>query len=92
MLGIRLKPEEEVMLARHAKTLGRQKSVVAREWIMERLERESFDLEMRRAVDVIEAIKHPDHRDAADEWLRELDKEDGGFDWGPAGPPACPTL
>ena len=92
MLGIRLKPEEEVMLARHAKTLGRQKSVVAREWIMERLERESIDLEMRRAVEVIEGSEHLDHRDTAGEWLSELDKEDGGFDWGPAGPPMCPSV
>lgn len=87
MLGIRLKPDEELLLARHAKTLGRQKSVIAREWIIERLQRESVDLEMQRAVNVIEATVMDD-TDMADEWVRELDKEDGGFDWGIEGPPA----
>jgi predicted transcriptional regulator len=50
MLGIRLKPDAEEMLARHARALGRQKSAVARDWIMERLERESIDAQMRRAA------------------------------------------
>ena len=88
MLGIRLKPEEEIMLTRHAKTLGRQKSVVAREWIMERLQRESIDTEMRRAAEIIATSESPDYDYLADDWLSELDKDDGGFDWGPAGPPA----
>ncbi len=88
MLGIRLKPDEEMMLSRHARILGRQKSVIAREWIMERLRRESVDLEMRRAVDIIEASADADRGDMSDAWLRDLDREDGGFDWGPEGAPA----
>lgn len=53
MLGIRLKPEAEAMLARHAKAVGRPKSVVARDWIIDRLERESIDEEMRRAARIL---------------------------------------
>ncbi|MBK8628882.1 MAG: hypothetical protein IPN84_01340 [Sphingomonadales bacterium] len=55
MLGIRLKPDAEAMLARHAKSVGRPKSVVARDWIMDRLERESIDEEMRRAARLLAA-------------------------------------
>lgn len=55
MLGIRLKPEAEALLARHARSLGRQKSAVARDWIMERLERESIDSQMRRAAGILAA-------------------------------------
>jgi hypothetical protein len=53
MLGIRLKPAAEEMLARHARSLGRQKSAVARDWIMERLERESIDAQMHRAACIL---------------------------------------
>ncbi|MFD1611738.1 hypothetical protein ACFSCW_07990 [Sphingomonas tabacisoli] len=53
MLGIRLSPEAEKELARHARALGRGKSVVAREWILERLERESIDAQMRRAAQIL---------------------------------------
>ena len=53
MLGIRLKPEAEDMLARHAKALGRQKSAIARDWILERLERESIDEAARRAARIL---------------------------------------
>ncbi len=76
------------MLARHAKTLGRQKSVVAREWIMERLQQDSVDVEMRRAAEIIATSENSDYDHLTNDWLSELDKEDGGFDWGPSGAPA----
>ena len=92
MLGIRLPIEAEERLARHAAAIGRGKSVIAREWIMERLERESIDDEMRRAAQVIAANEIEDDRrwcDAMDRSFMEmLDEEDGGYDWGPDGPPA----
>ncbi len=53
MLGIRLKPDAEELLTRHARALGRQKSAVARDWIMERLERESIDAQMKRAARIL---------------------------------------
>ena len=91
MLGIRLPTEAEKRLERHAKAVGRGKSVVAREWILDRLEREEMDKKIRNA-----AALHAGEREkviewAADEataaWLRWLDAEDGGYDWGPEGPP-----
>ena len=94
MLGIRLSEETEQELDRHARSLGRPKSVIAREWIVERLERESIDAQLRRAARLLaEADRNdPDHSPEIEaartaEWLRALDEEDGGYDWGPEGPP-----
>ena len=55
MLGIRLKADAEDKLAKYARALGRQKSAVARDWILERLERESIDEQMRRAAQILAA-------------------------------------
>jgi predicted transcriptional regulator len=55
MLGIRLDRDTEAKLARHAQAVGRQKSAIAREWIVERLERESIDERMRRAAKLLAA-------------------------------------
>ena len=89
MLGIRLSDEAEERLERHARSLGRGKSVVAREWILDRLDRESVDDEMRRATEALtsmaERLVDPDSSTA---WLRALDAEDGGYDWDLEGPPA----
>jgi predicted DNA-binding protein len=91
MLGIRLPEEAEKRLERHARAVGRGKSVVAREWILERLERESIDAQMRRAAEALAEPAGPEAGDAsdqdADDWLRALDEEDGGYDWGSDGPP-----
>lgn len=91
MLGIRLPAEAEEELTRHARSLGRGKSVIAREWILERLERESVDAEVRRTAEYLAKHETPEQlREAerrTDEWLRELDKEDGGYEWGERGPP-----
>jgi predicted transcriptional regulator len=92
MLGIRLSDETEALLARHARALGRPKSAIARDWIVERLHRESIDEQMRRAA--IAIANHPSERQRlaeseqdVGEWLKWLDEEDGGYDWGPEGPP-----
>ncbi len=91
MLGIRLNEEAERRLARHARELGRPKSVVARDWILERLEREEVDEQIRRAAKLHSASLTLEQRRAAqaasDAYLRWLDAEDGGYDWGPEGPP-----
>ena len=55
MLGIRLSDADEQKLARHARDVGRAKSVVARDWILERLERESIDEQMARAARILAA-------------------------------------
>ena len=60
MLGIRLKPEAEEKLARHARSLGRQKSAIARDWILERLDRESIDEQMRKAARILAAHDRPE--------------------------------
>lgn len=89
MLGIRLPAHAEKELERHAHALGRGKSVVAREWILERLERESIDERMRRAAAYLAQQESVEERAASDEaaaaWFRSLDREDGGFDWGEGG-------
>lgn len=92
MLGIRLAPEAEARLERYANEVGRPKSVLARDWILERLERASIDEKIRNAaaLDAAERAHVIDvaSSDATDAWLRWLDAEDGGYDWGPKGPPA----
>jgi predicted transcriptional regulator len=92
MLGIRLNDQDEGRLARHARERGRAKSAIARDWIVERLDREAVDEQIRHAASLdatarAELISRVED-DAATAWLRSLDAEDGGFDWGPDGPPA----
>jgi predicted DNA-binding protein len=92
MLGVRLPAEAEKRLERHARALGRGKSVLAREWILDRLDREEIDRRIRDAA-ALHASKREDlvrraGDEATDAWLRWLDAEDGGYDWGPDGPPA----
>jgi hypothetical protein len=91
MLGLRLSPDEEKRFTRYAREMGRPKSTLAREWLMERLDRESLDAEFRRQVASLSNSMSPQEVEeleaATDEWLRALDAEDGGYDWGPEGPP-----
>ena len=91
MLGIRLSEDAERRLARHAREAGRPKSVLARDWILDRLEHEEIDDQIRRA-----AALHATHATdvdrrsallASDGFSRLLDAEDGGYDWGADGPP-----
>ena len=91
MLGLRLKPEDEDRLSRHARDLGRSKSAIVREWIVDRLEREDIDEQIKRAA-ALHATDwtQADQRRAdanTDAHLRDLDEEDGGYDWGADGPP-----
>lgn len=91
MLGIRLSRDAEDRLEKHARETGRPKSVVARDWIMDRLDREEVD-ELTRAAARLHAVNRGRSeteaavRSTAD-YLRWLDEEDGGYDWGPEGPP-----
>jgi predicted transcriptional regulator len=91
MLGIRLSPDAETRLARYAREVGRPKSVVARDWIIDRLDREDIDDKIRNAAALDAGERTEIANRAADEattaWLRWLDAEDGGYDWGPEGPP-----
>jgi predicted DNA-binding protein len=91
MLGVRLKPEEEKALERHARALGKPKSTLVREWIMDRLEREEIDRKIANAAALDAEERRRVIEYAADEataaYMRWLDAEDGGYDWGPGGPP-----
>ena len=91
VLGIRLDAPTEAALDRHARAVGRPKSVIARDWIVERLERESVDEEMRRAAEHIARVETAEQRERAiamsDAFSHMLDEIDGGYDWGPEGPP-----
>ena len=60
MLGIRLSAEAESALANHARAMGRPKSSLARQWVLERLERESIDAQVRRAAQILAAHDRPD--------------------------------
>lgn len=91
MLGIRLSEEDERRLSRHARESGRPKSVIARDWIRDRLNREEVDEQIRRAAALharySTALERQASAAASDAMLRSLDAEDGGYDWGPDGPP-----
>lgn len=89
MLGIRLNAEADARLTRHAKEAGRPKSVIVRDWIMEKLDEKEVDELIRRATQV-HATRPTDRQRAlalSAAHLRWLDQEDGGYDWGPTGPP-----
>lgn len=92
MLGIRLPREAEERLGRHARELGRPKSVIARDWILERLERDDIDEMMRKAAEHLAMHETKADRDRtiamSGAFSRFLDELDGGYDWGPEGPPA----
>lgn len=91
MLGIRLSRDAEERLERHARDAGRPKSAIARDWIMERLEREEVDELIRNAARLHAQGRGPVAEAASTTatalYLRWLDDEDGGYDWGPTGPP-----
>ena len=91
MLGIRLSRDEEARLARHARELGRPKSVLAREWIVQRLHNDDIDEQVRAAAEFNARRETLQSRGAAlaasDAFSRHLDTLDGGYDWGPEGPP-----
>lgn len=90
MLGIRLKPEEEEELDRHAKALGRPKSAVVRDWIREKLEKESIDAQMRRTARILAEHdrdrENRTSRQATSAYLKMLDDLDGGYNWEPEDP------
>lgn len=91
MLGVRLKPQDEERLARYARDAGRSKSTIVREWIVDQLERRDVDELIRRAArlhaEAFTAAEGQRARALSDAHLRDLDIEDGGYDWGPEGPP-----
>jgi hypothetical protein len=60
MLGIRLSAEAETALANHARSVGQPKSTLVRQWVMERLERESIDAQVRRAAQILAAHDRPE--------------------------------
>ena len=92
MLGLRLEPELQRQLATLARRTGRSKSDIAREAVRDYLDRHDDDAEFRRQVFLLQ--QGHTEEDAAlaaartVEWVRILDEEDGGYDWGEGGPPA----
>jgi predicted DNA-binding protein len=91
VLGVRLSLEEEERLARFAREIGRPKSALARDWILQALDRESIDRKIARAAALHAAQSEESERKSWDDlsiaWIRALDAEDGGYNWGPEGPP-----
>ena len=91
MLGVRLDEETERALEEAARAEGSTKSGLARSWILEKLAartRSTITAEDLAAwqkplsASAEEALSR-----ATEAWLEALDAEDGGYDWGPAGPP-----
>ena len=66
MLGIRLSSEDEAKLDRYARDVRRPKSAVARDWILERLERESTDTLMEREAKLLARHYRPEEDIEAD--------------------------
>ncbi|HEX8421672.1 MAG TPA: hypothetical protein VF638_16815 [Sphingomonas sp.] len=60
MLGLRLSPEIEASLERYSRDVGRPKSVIVRDWIVERLERDSIDERLRRAAQILARGDRPE--------------------------------
>ena len=67
MLGVRLSAEVEAQLDRYAKDVRRPKSAIVREWITERLERESIDEMMREAAKQL-ALHYRPEEDIEADW------------------------
>lgn len=92
MLGVRLNASDEERLNRVARETGRPKSALARQWIRDRLDREEIDRKIANAASLDAEERREVVERAADDatsaWLRWLDAEDGGYDWGPNGPPS----
>lgn len=91
MLGVRLDATDEERLTRFSKEMRRPKSALVREWIRDRLDREEIDRKIANATALDATARRNVVARAADDatsaWLRWLDAEDGGYDWGPDGPP-----
>lgn len=91
MLGIRLSSEDDARLARFARERGQPKSALAREWIVQRLYNGDIDEQVRAAAAFNARHETGEARRAAlaasDAFGRYLDSLDGGYDWGPDGPP-----
>lgn len=91
MLGIKFDPADERRFERFAHELKRPKSALAREWIIDRLDREEID----RKIAIASTLDAEERKlivpiasdNSSSAWLRALDAEDGGYDWGPNGPP-----
>lgn len=91
MLGLRLEPALANQLDAFARQTKRTRSSIARDAVREYLDRHSIEAEFQRQVAVLNS-RRSDEDEAwqaaqADAFLRGLDEEDGGYDWGPAGPP-----
>ncbi len=89
MLGLRLDVQLCEQLAALARQSGRSKSDLAREAVRDYLVRHDQDLEFKRQVALLNIYGDDETaaRGSTSEWLRLLDEEDGGYDWGPDGPP-----
>ena len=67
MLGIRLSTEDEAKLDRFAREVQRPKSALARDWILERLNRESIDEMMRKEAKLL-ALHYRPEEDIEADW------------------------
>ncbi|QMW23768.1 ribbon-helix-helix protein, CopG family [Sandaracinobacteroides saxicola] len=93
MLGLRLDAATEKRLAQHAAETRRTRSDIARVAVREYLDRHSEDAEWERQLATLRKAREARAEidtggDGTKAWLRSLDAMDGGYDWGPNGPPA----
>lgn len=90
MLGVRLDPETERALADAARDEGKSKSELVRHWIKQKLKKRAM-AEQVLTSPVWQRPLSPEAKQALDRatdaYLAALDAEDGGYDWGPEGPP-----
>ena len=92
MIALELPADVEGRLGELADEIGKTRTGLAHDWIIERLNREALNRKIRDNSFVNEAERQHAIEvtggDATDAWLRWLDAEDGGYNWGPNGPPA----
>jgi hypothetical protein len=92
VLGIRLNSEVEARFERFVRRRGQRKSEVGRTAIIEYMDRHEADAEFMRQVRLLneQPLSESERKEAerrTDDWLAALDAKDGGYDWGPEGPP-----
>ena len=92
MLGIRLNPAVEERFERFVRRRGQRKSDVGRTAIIEYMDRHEAEGEFLRQVRLLNEVplSEAEQKEAerrTNDWLAALDAEDGGYDWGPEGPP-----
>lgn len=91
-LHLRLEPDVDAMLDRVSAERGKSRTEIARIAVRRYLEEcdPAFRAELERQIAIPPSLSDEDKDwldGNLDDLLQTLDEEDGGYDWGPDGPP-----